>query len=120
MIIMQKIWRKNFEIQRSHPLLAYDALKVCYEYGTILLGRKFFTEIFWVNEGVDNTGTYFIKSELRKAAELTLKKIIQYPGLVKNNLKQCEKYNQQYFKFASQTKKLNLKKLTNRQLWQWY
>jgi len=83
MIIMQKIWRKNFEIQRSHPLLAYDALKVCYEYGTILLGRKFFTEIFWVNEGVNNTGTYFIKSELRKAVELTLKKIIHHSGLVK-------------------------------------
>jgi len=114
--IQTKIWRKNFEVKRAGFLLAYEALANFYWAQKHYFGKYHMTHAIWVGENLDNLGTYFLKDELRKVVDLTFDQVINRPERIRKIHQKTIIDNRQYFKILSQTKKLILKKLSNRQL----
>jgi len=112
----RKIWRKNFEIKRTSFLLAHEALESFYKFQKPTVGRNVLTQAIWINKGVDNIGTYFLKDELRQLIEMTLEQILNNTAKLEKVHKKTTLYSTKYFRFCRQTEKVKLSKLSNNQL----
>lgn len=113
---MKKIWRKNFEIKRISFLLANEASENFFKFQKPTIGKDALTELIWINKGVDNLGTYFVKDELREMINLTLEAIINRPAKVKAVHKKTIAYNRRYFVFSKKLRKVDFGRLSNKQI----
>ncbi len=116
---MQKqpnIWRKNFAIQRIDMNIASETAPGFGGLNYLTVGRNVMSRYIWVTEKLDNTGSYFLKHELRELAKLTLKTIQENPARVNRVNRQAAELNTRYFRYAHSLRKLDLSKLSNAQL----
>ena len=112
----KKIWRKNFEIAKTHLQMGTPALFDMMLYQSATVGKKCLTEAIWVQEGYNNTGTYFIVSELRQLIEHSIKAIVKNPAKLKRIHKKALTFNQDLFTLSKKLFKLPLSNLSNHQL----
>jgi phosphohistidine swiveling domain-containing protein len=112
----KKIWRKNFEVKQTHFQMATPALYDMMNLQHITLQKRILKEAIWVQEGYDNTATYFIREELRELIEKTIDAILKYPAKIDAIHRKTTEYNTKFFNYAKTISKLNLKKLTNKQI----
>jgi len=73
----QKIWRKNFEIKKTHSQMATPALYDMMTLQDVTINKRILTEGVWVQEGYNNTGTYFKRDELRLLIDKILEVILE-------------------------------------------
>jgi len=111
-----EIWRKNFEIKRTHFQMATPALYDMMTMQNITLNRRILTEGVWVQEGYDNTGTYFKREELRSLINKTLEVILENPNKIDAIHKKTLKYNREFFIYAEDIRKKDIRSLTNKEL----
>jgi len=114
-----KIFRKNFEIYRS-SFFMQCLVENFYLAPKAFLGRPMISKTIWINEGENNIGTYFLKDEMKKMINLTLNKIVHQPDQTQKNQDQTIKYNDQLFTLLKKIENLNIHKLSNRQLVNFY
>lgn len=65
MVKQKKIWRKNFEIKRTHFQMASPALYDMMTLQHITIGKSVLNQAVWIQQGYDNIATYFIRKQLR-------------------------------------------------------
>ena len=96
--------------------MAHEALEGFYKFQEQYFGKKVIREIIWINKGVDNLATYFLKNELRQAVDLTLELIVNQPKKIFRVHQKTIEYNKDFFKLLRQIRKINLEKLSNQKL----
>lgn len=98
-----EVFIKNFEIPRASYHLMLPAIDAFQNAQRILLGDDgvVLTKFFWVFEGVDLTGGYLVKKELRTLIEAVLEKIQQEPERVEKIHTEAYALNDAYFTIAS-------------------
>lgn len=112
----KRIWRKNFEIKKVDFQLSVEAMESFYKFQEPTVGKKYLTEGIWVNENGDNTGTYFIKDELRGLIKATLREILNNPDKIFAVHRKTIKYNKIYFQELKKVEKMKLKNFPERKL----
>ena len=112
----KQIWRKNFEITRTHLQMATPALYDMMILQKPTLGQTVLKEGVWVQQGYKNTATYFIVSELRRLIENTIKVIVKNPAKIKKVHQKALALNRDLFILSKKLLKIPLKKLNNHQL----
>lgn len=112
----KKIWRKNFEIMRTHYQMATPALQDMMDYQYVTVGRRIINEIVYVQEGINNTGSFMPREQLKQLAEETLEVIINNPKKIDAIHKKAEDYNTKYFQYAKESSQLDWNELTNEEL----
>lgn len=112
----EKIWRKNFDIVSTHLQMGTPALFDMMAYQSMTVGKKCLTEAIWIQEGYNNTGTYFIASELRQLIESTVKAIVTNPDKIKKVHNQALALNRDLFILSKKLLKTSLNDLSNHQL----
>ena len=115
----QKLWRKNFDIRRVDFNLPVETLPGFGGLNHLTVGKNVISKMIWVSENLNNTGTYFLKNELRELIALTMEKILTQPGRVAKVHKKAIVLNWQYFRLAKKIRLLDILKLTDRQLLSW-
>lgn len=116
---MKDIWRKNFDIRRVDINLPVETLPGFGGLNHLTVDKNVISKMIWVAEDLNNTGTYFLKEELRELIELTINKILNDPQRIARVHKQTAKLNWQYFRLATKIRALNIPNLTNKQLLSW-
>src|SRR3989338_7450979 len=113
---MKKVWRKNFEITRTHLQMGSPALfdMMVYQSPTVL--KAIIREAIWIQKGYDNVGTYFPISQLRGLINATLEAIIKNPQKIHDVHKKTLAYNQELFQFSRNLLRKEVRALTNDQL----
>ncbi|MDX9893283.1 MAG: PEP-utilizing enzyme [Patescibacteria group bacterium] len=111
-----KIWTKNWEIRRVSFLLSHEAPESFLKLQNLYFGSKILTQIIWVNENQDNTATYFLKPELRRAIDATFDLVVNNPGKVSQIHRQAIEHNRDLFRLLKKTQSVNLAKFSNQQL----
>lgn len=115
----QKLWRKNFDIRRVDFNLPIETAPGFGGLNFLTLDKNPISKFIWVIENLDNTGTYFLKHELREIVELSIKTILENPKKVDNVHREAIKLNWEYYKLALKIRRLPLTKLTDKQLLVW-
>jgi len=82
----------------------------------VTLNKRLLTEGVWIQEGYDNTGTYFKRAELRSLIDQTLEVISENPRKIDVVHKKTLKYNQEFFNYAKSLRKKDLRNLTDKEL----
>lgn len=113
------IWRKNFDILRVDFNLPVETGSGFGGLNYLTVGKNVISQMIWVTKDMNNVGSYFPKHELRELIELTMKEILTNPLRIRKVHKKAIQLNWQYFKLAQKIRKLNIPKLTNRQLLFW-
>jgi len=113
---MKKIWRKNFEIKRMSFYLAQEVFDATYEFQSKTTGKKNINEAIWINKDEENIATYFLKDQLRDLVNDSMNKVIKRPDLLISIHQQNTGHVRQLFKLLVEAQKLNLLKLSDRQL----
>ena len=111
-----KIWRKNFEVQRCHLQMATPAIFDMMHYQHITVGRIITRELVWVQIDYDNIGSYVLIDQLRKLVKATIDVIRKNPKLIEDIHKKTINYSRDYFNYAKSILKINLSQLSNSQL----
>lgn len=117
---MKKIWRKNFAVQRVDCQMPYLVMELFYSTFDNLKFKRYIQEGIWIFEKLDNTGTYFIKSQLRDAVDAILNKVIANPKAVDSLHRNIVSTNKRYFVLAKKMEKLDYRKMSNKELISWY
>ena len=78
----KKIWRKNFEIKKCGYQFGIEASVAIFKFQPLIAGKYYLTKSIWMQENGDNTGTYFVKDELRGLIDATLDAIINKTGKI--------------------------------------
>jgi len=112
----KKIWRKNFEIKKTHFQMASPILFNIPNYHIKTVGKKILNEVIWIQQDYENTATYFVVNELRELIEKTIEVMQKNPKLINDIHKKAKKYNIDYFNYAKSILKMDLKKLSSAQL----
>lgn len=110
------IWRKNFDIQRVDFNLPVETMPGFGGLNFLTVEKNVISKVIWIIKDTNNFATYFPKQELREIIELTIKAILENPNKVDKIHHQTTKLNKQYFDYAKTLRKLNLPKMTNKQL----
>ncbi|MDO8581304.1 MAG: hypothetical protein Q7S16_00305 [bacterium] len=116
----QKIWRKNFSIQRVDYQMPYVVMEEFYHMQKRFPGRVYITEAIWLTKQGEKIATYFRKDELRALTDATLRKIIEDPDAADVLHKKTIQYNQEYFSLSQQFEKMQWQKMSARELVSWY
>ncbi len=112
---MAIIWKKK-EALRCDFNVPADTIPGWYHLQTKTIGQHAITKSLFVFENGVLAGYYLPKKELRKIATLTLRAVLENPTRIDRVHKRATDLNWQYFRFAEKIRKLDLTKLTNRQL----
>lgn len=116
----QKIWRKNFEIQRVDYQMPYLVMGLFYNSSRYLGLRPYIKEGIWVTENSNNTGTYFVKAQLRAMVEAILQKVISAPAEIDKLHARTLQVNASYFNLAKKMEKIDYQHVNNRGIARWY
>lgn len=116
----QKIWRKNFEIKRVDFQMPYPVLEKFYNMPRRIGVDVLVKQGIWVIENLDNTGTYFPKTDLRAAIEAILKQVRNNPDSADKLHAATIKKNQEYFSLAHKIEKIKHSRLSNAELLRLY
>lgn len=111
----KKIWRKNFEIRRTHVHMATAAMYDVLNY-TAKPFNGILKEVFWSQQDYDNIGSYFPVNELREFIDKTMEAIQKNPERIEKIHKETTKYSKECFAFGKSVLKMDLKKLSNAEL----
>ena len=117
--VHKNLWRKNFDIRRVDFNLPIETAPGFGGLNFLTLGKNIISKFIWVIENLDNTGTYFLKHELRKIVQLTIKEILERPEKVDKIHKQATRLNWDYYNLALKVRQLPFAKLTDKQLLTW-
>ncbi|MCL5774923.1 MAG: PEP-utilizing enzyme [Patescibacteria group bacterium] len=116
---VQNLWRKNFDIRRVDFCLPVETAPGFGGLNFLTNGKNSISRFIWVVENLDNTGTYFLKHELREIVELTMKTILENPKRADAVHQEAIKLNWDYYKLALKMRRLPFAKLTDKQLLAW-
>ncbi|MDD4271658.1 MAG: PEP-utilizing enzyme [Patescibacteria group bacterium] len=111
-----KIWRKNFEIKQIEYIMMSEAMESIFNFQKPTVKKNYLNQSFAVFENGDNTGTYFLKNELRNFIKNIIKEIISGPERIKKIQNKATEYNQAYFDKLKKIEKIKYEKLSSRQL----
>jgi phosphohistidine swiveling domain-containing protein len=103
----QKIWRKNFSIQNTHYQMGTASI-ADFMIDQPLPFRGLMKECVWVQEGDNNTASYFLVKELRRMAEHALFLIENKPKVIDQIHRETRAYIRAYFKCAGGVLEKNL------------
>jgi phosphohistidine swiveling domain-containing protein len=109
----------NFSIHRSGYSLAAPCLYGIINAQKVLFGKDkkpVLNKFFFVFEGVNLTQAPHDKAQLRKAVEAIIEKIIKQPQKVAKIHQQTYQLNDEYFAYAQGCVRLNLLKISNKEL----
>jgi phosphohistidine swiveling domain-containing protein len=113
------MWRKNFEITRVDYSICIES-NDGFRFGEkAFLGKVYISHSLWLINNL-NVEFFVIKEELQKSIRAILKKLVSNPDFVSKLHDKTIRYNKQYFDLAERIRKLNLKKLSNRELLNWH
>lgn len=96
------IFVKNFEIPRASYHLMLPVIESFQNSQRILFGEDgvILTRFFWVFEGADLTGAYFVKRELRQLVAAILEAIRKNPEVIEKIHTETYALNDEYFQTA--------------------
>jgi len=114
--MMEKIWRKNFEVSRCSFLLFDEVADVIYKDEDLTAGKKAISEAIFIMQGQDNTGSYFIKEELRELVDLTLKAISDQPNKINHLHRIAEDGTTKLIALSREIQTADLSKLPTKRL----
>jgi len=82
----------------------------------VTINKRILTEGVWVQEGYNNTGTYFKRDELRLLIDKILEVILENSHKIDVIHKKTLRYNQEFFIYAKDIRKEDIRRLTNKEL----
>jgi phosphohistidine swiveling domain-containing protein len=86
------------------------------KYQSATIGKRVLKEGLFVHQDYNILGAYFLRDELRRLVETTIKVIINRPEVIEKVHSQTIKFNVDYFDYAQGLLKINFKKLSNNDL----
>lgn len=96
--IAKNIWRKNFEIARTHYMMISHAVDEFKKYPKITTGSNDITEYIGIFENGNNVGSYFKVNQLRALVDKTFAIFINTPEKIEKIHKKTLEYNRNLYK----------------------
>lgn len=117
----QKLFVKNFYANRCSYYLVVPFMRDGMRNSQSIMfgpqfGDVFINEHFWTSKGVDITGAYFPYKALRRMIRETIDIIVKRPARVNAIHRKTYEVNKEYRAYAKSLLKINLQKLTNKEL----
>ena len=112
----KKIWRWNFSMTNCDLKTMIPCMLDVFLYQDKTVGHKSIKKIVHIQNGYEIFGTYFLIDEIRDLIDRTIKTILTNPDHIQNIHKQAEQLNTKYFNFSKSLERIDLSKLSNREL----